>query len=471
MLFAEWGARLLIRLLNAPVDLTLDVRVLAFTASVAVLTALLFGIAPAFRGTRVDPHSAMKANARGVIEGSKLGLGKVLVTAQIALSLLVVVGAGLMLSTFWRLISLDAGFDRDHVLLVSADLRSGNYPRERWSAVYQEMLDQLRAIPGVHSASVSSITPVCHCRWPGEVEVDGYTPKSRDDAMASFNNVTGQYFETLGTPVLVGRDFNSHDTPTSLRVAIVSSSFAEKYFGASNPLGQQFRIRDGRGPQVAWSIIGGPVEIVGVVKDAKYGSLREEPAPFVFIPWNQGGVPGPLTSFEVRPAVGTPMALKSAVKSAIGEVNRDVSIEFETLAAKVDDSILRERLLAIFSGFLGGLALLLATIGLYGVMSYNVARRRNEIGIRMALGAEQSRVLRMVLSEVATLIGVGLAIGGAAALAITRFIGSLLYGINSNDPWTLSLACGVLTVVAGLAGFLPALRASRLDPLSALREE
>ena len=177
--------------------------------------------------------------------------------------------------------------------------------------------------------------------------------------------------------------------------------FAQKYFGAANPLGQHFRIRDGRGPQFAWSITGGPVEIVGVVKDAKYGSLRDEPSPFVFIPWSQGGVPGPLTSFELRPAGGAPTALISGVKSAIGNVNRDVSIEFETLAAKVDDSILRERLLATLSGFFGGLALLLATIGLYGVMSYNVARRRNEIGIRMALGAEQSRVLRMVLGEVA----------------------------------------------------------------------
>ncbi len=208
VLFAEWGARLLVRFLDAPLDLAVDVRVLAFTASIAVLTGLLFGIAPAWRGTRVDPQSAMKANARGVIEGSKIGLGKVLVMAQVALSLLVVVGAGLMLSTFWKLISLDAGFDRDHVLLVNVDLRAGKYPPERWSAVYQEMLDQLRLIPGLRSASVSSITPVCHCRWAGEVVVEGYTPKSREDAMASFNNVSDRYFETIGTSIVGGRDFN-----------------------------------------------------------------------------------------------------------------------------------------------------------------------------------------------------------------------------------------------------------------------
>jgi putative ABC transport system permease protein len=471
VLFAEWGARLLVRSLDASLDLTLDVRVLAFTMAVAVLTSLLFGIVPAWRGTRVDPQSAMKANARGVIEGTKLRLGKALVTAQIALSLLLVVGAALMLSTFWKLVSLDAGFDRGHVLLVGADLRSGHYPMDRWSAVYREMLERLRAIPGVRSASVSYITPVCHCRWAGEVTIEGYTPKSRSDGMASFNNVSDGYFETLGTSIAGGRDFNSHDTSTSPKVAIVSKSFAQKYFGAANPLGQHFRIRDGRGSQVAWSLTGGPVEIVGIAKDAKYGSLREEPSPFVFIPWSQGGVPGPLTSFELRPAVGTPTALIPAVKSAIGKVNRDVSIAFETLAAKVDDSISRERLLATLSGFFGGLALLLATIGLYGVMSYNVVRRRNEIGIRMALGAEQSRVLRMVLEEVAILVGVGLLVGLGAAAATTRFVASFLYGVNSNDPWTLSLASGVLALVAGVAGFLPARRASRLDPMSALREE
>jgi putative ABC transport system permease protein len=324
---------------------------------------------------------------------------------------------------------------------------------------------------GRWSASVSCITPVCHCRWPGEVTIEGYTPKSRSDGMASFNNVSDGYFETVGTPIVGGRDFNSRDTSTSLKVAIVSKSFAQKYFGAGNPVGRHFRISDGRGSQVAWSIAGGLVEIVGIVKDAKYGALREESSPFVFIPWSQGGVPGPLTSFELRPAVGAPTALISAVKSTIGAVNRDMSIEFETLAAKVDDSILRERLLATLSGFFAVLALLLATVGLYGVMSYNVVRRRNEIGIRMALGAQQSRILRMALGEVAILIGVGLAIGLAVAAVTTRFVASFLYGVDSNDPWTMSLASGVLALAAGLAGFLPARRASRLNPMSALREE
>ncbi len=254
-------------------------------------------------------------------------------------------------------------------------------------------------------------------------------------------------------------------------MAIVSKSFAQKYFGAANPLGQHFRTQEGRGCAIRLEYRGWPIEIVGVVKDAKYGSLREEPSPFVFIPWSQGGVPGPLTSFELRAAGGAPAALISGVKSAIAGVNRDVSIEFKTLSAKVDDSIERETLLATLSGFFGGLALMLAMIGLYGVMSYNVARRQNEIGIRIALGAEPRRVVRMVMGELALLIGIGLTVGLVAALASTRLVASFLYGVTPNDPLTLALAVVLLAGAAALAGYFPARRASRLQPLLALREE
>jgi len=461
--FAAWGARVLVRFLDASVDLAPDFRVLAFTSGAAILTGLLFGIAPAWRATRVDPQAALKAKPAGGSDGARFGMGKTLVIAQVALSLLLVVGAGLMLSTFWKLVSLDAGFDRSHVLLATVDLRDVNYPQERWSAVYREMLEQLRAAPGVHSASVSSVTPVCHCRWAGEVEVDGYSPKSREDSLAGFNNVSDDYFESIGTSILAGRDFNNHDTATSLKVAIVSQSFARKYFGEANPIGQHFRMRDGT--------LGDPIQIVGVVKDAKYGSLRDDPAPYVFVPWSQGGVPGPLTSFELRAAGGAPTALIAGAKAGIARVNRDISIEFRTLADKVDDSIQREQLLAALSGLFGLLALGLAGLGLYGVMSYNVARRRSEIGIRMALGARQSRVVGMVLGEAAVLVATGLAIGCAAAMGTTHFVAGFLYGMKASDPTTFAVAAGVLGMVAALAGFLPARRAARVDPMNALREE
>jgi ABC-type antimicrobial peptide transport system permease subunit len=239
---------------------------------------------------------------------------------------------------------------------------------------------------------------------------------------------------------------------------------SKRFFSGQNPIGKHFRVEDG-------DKLGDPVEIVGVVKDAKYNSLREEILPTAYVPASEEQKPRENRTFEVRSAIGAPTALISGVKSAIADVNRDVSLQFTTLATQVDESLARERLLATLSGFFGGLALVLAMIGLYGVMSYNVARRRNEIGIRMALGAEQSRVLRMVLGEVAVLIAVGLLIGLGAAIGTTRFVESFLYDMKPNDPWTLSLSAGVLALVAALAGFLPARRASRLDPMAALREE
>jgi ABC-type antimicrobial peptide transport system permease subunit len=239
---------------------------------------------------------------------------------------------------------------------------------------------------------------------------------------------------------------------------------AKKFFAGQSPIGKHYHEDYMDKP-------GDPVEIVGVVKDAKYASLREEILPSAYVAAMQNAKPFTSKNFEIRVASGSPAAAIPAVKSAIAEVNRDVSVQFKTLALQVDESLARERLLATLSGFFGGLALLLAMIGLYGVMSYNVARRRNEIGIRMALGAEQSRVLRMVLREVSILIGIGLAIGLGAAVATTRFVESFLYGMKPNDPWTLSLAAAVLALVAALAGFLPARRASRLDPMTALRDE
>ncbi|HLK69959.1 MAG TPA: ABC transporter permease [Bryobacteraceae bacterium] len=464
---AQWGARLLVRLLSlgdnkVVLDLSIDLRVLAFTAGVSILTALIFGLAPAWRSSAVNPQSAMKANARGVIEGSRFRIGKALVVAQVALSLVLVVGAGLMLATFFKLETLDAGFDRQHVLLVSVDLRNGNYAKERRGVAMHEMLDRLRTLPGVQAASVSNMTPISGSFWNNNLEIEGYTAKSRDDTLVYFNEVSDRYFETMGMKLLAGRDFNEHDTPESPKVAIVNQTMAKRYFPGQDPVGKRFRSEAGAsmGP---WH------QIVGVVRDSKYGSLREEILPTAFVASNQDATPM-WYQFEVRSAVA-PAALIPVAKSAIAEVNRDVSLQFRMLALQVEESLARERLLATLSGFFGALALALAMLGLYGVMSYNVARRRNEIGIRMALGAAQSRLLRMVLSEVALLIGIGLAVGLAATIGTTRFVESFLYGTKVNDPWTISLAAGLLAAVAAVAGFLPARSASRLDPMNALRDE
>ncbi len=467
IVFAQWGAHLLVAFLSLGenkvfLDLNVDWRVLAFTAGVSILTALIFGLAPAWKGTAANPQAVMKANARGIIEGSKFGIGKALVVAQVALSLVLVVGAGLMLSTFFRLETLDTGFDREHVLLVSVDLRNGNYARERRGAAMREMLAHLRAMPGVRSASVSNMTPVSGSFWNENLEIEGYSSKGPDDTLVYFNEVSDRYFETLRMDLIAGRDFNSHDTPESPKVAIVNQTMAKKYFAGQSPIGKRYRAEEG-------NTMGPWTEIVGVVKDSKYGSLREEILPTAFLASNQDATPM-WYQFELR-AAGPPTALVPGAKSAIAEVNRDVSLQFKTLALQVNESIARERLLATLSGFFGALALAMATIGLYGVMAYNIARRRNEIGIRMAVGADPSRVLRMVLREVAILIAMGLAIGLSAAMGATRFVESFLFGVKANDPWTLSIAAGILALAAALAGFLPARSASRLDPIIALREE
>jgi len=469
ILFAQWGTRLLVGFLSYNrnkvfLDLSIDSRVLAFTAGVAILSGLLFGLAPAWRGTRVNPQSAMKANARGVIEGGKFGLGKALVVVQVALSLVLMAGAGLMLATFFRLETLDAGFDREHVLLANVDLRNGHYPPARRGAVFEEMLERLRAIPGVRSASVSAETPVSGSIWNQHVQIEGYTPKGKNDAEVYLNAVSGRFFETLGTDLVAGRDFNARDTRESPKVAIVNQAMAKKFFAGQNPIGKRYR-PDGGNKLLA------PIEIIGVVKDAKYATLRDDITPTAYMAVSQTAEPGQFITFELRVAAGAPTAVISAVKSSIAEVNRDVSLQFKTLALQVDESLSRERLLATLSGFFGALALILAMIGLYGVMSYNVTRRRNEIGIRMALGAEPGRVLRMVMGEVALLIGIGVMVGLGIALAATRLVAGFLYGLTPSDPLTFSLAVALLTGAASLAGYLQARRASRLEPLTALREE
>ena len=477
ILFARWGTRLLVGFLSSTgnqvfLNLQIDLRVLGFTAAVAIATGLLFGLAPAWRGSRVGAQEAMKENSREVIAGgSRFAAGKMLVMAQVALSLVLLVGAGLMVGTFRTLATIDAGFDRDHVLLVNSDFRNTHLPKDRYNATFDQILDRLRAIPGVASASESTLTPVGNSSWNEELLVEGFVPKTRDDNVAWFNRVGPGFFETLRTPLLTGRDFAATDRAGSELVAIVNASLAKHFFGDANLLGntnvvgKYFR-------QQGSPNIGPPVRIIGVVANSKYNNLREDTQDIAYVPMAQSDALTPYVSFELRAAAGIPPAnLISSVKDVIVQENRNVNLEFRTLAVQVAESLNRERLLATLSGFFGGLALLLAAIGLYGVMSYNVARRRNEIGIRMALGAEQARVLRMVLGEVAILIGGGVVAGTAAALAASKLVATFLYGLKPRDPMTVMMAAAMLTTVAIVAGYLPARRASRVEPMAALREE
>ncbi len=468
VLLAKWGAALLVRYVSThsdPIflDLAISFRMLGFTALVAVTTGILFGVAPAWRATRVALNAAMKENARG-LAGSRLRLGKSLVISQVALSLVLLIGAGLLAASFWKLVTVDTGFNRDNVLIVSVEPGNSKIPKDRLGVVYDQVLENARSIPGVRSASRSLVTPISGSFWNGEIHTDSYLPKSREDSIAYFNRVTPMYFQTLDTPILAGRDFNVHDTKESPDVAIINQAMAKKFFAGSNPIGKFYRTEGSKPGEMT------STEVVGLVKDAKYGELREVAHPTAYVPMSQDYEPWGSNIFEIR-TVGAATNLISPVKASFERSNRNLNLEFSTLAVQVNESLSRERLLATLSGFFGVLALLLAAMGLYGVMSYNVARRRSEIGIRMALGAQQKAILWMVLREVLVLTAGGVALGFLAAAATTRLIRSMLYEISPNDPGTLAIAGAVLLAAAALAGYLPARRAARLDPMTTLREE
>ena len=446
-------------------DLSIDGRVLAFTLLVATGTAVLFGLVPARRSARVDPRAAMK-NDRGIAEGhSRFGVGKALVVGQIALSLVLVVGAGLLLGTFRRLDALDPGFRPAGVVLASLDMAPAGYPQEELPRVKRQILEHVRATPGVESASASVFTPLSGGAWNGLVEVDGFTPADPLDAEVYFNGVSDDFFSTLGATLLTGRDFGAGDVAGSPPVAIVNESFMKKFFHGANPVGRRVTVKN---PHVGEDDL---LQVVGVVRDTKYRSMREGRLPLVFRPLGQlDGPERPAMEVALR-GRGTEAALMRTATAAVGEVNGSISIRYKTLEAQMDASLVRERLLAMLSGLFGGLALLLAVVGLYGTMAYSVVRRRSELGIRIALGAGRTRVMRLVLGEAGRLVGAGLLLGGVAALLTTRWIAPFLFGLTPADPTTWAISALALAAVSVTACALPAWRAARLDPNAVLRAE
>jgi predicted permease len=403
----------------------------------------------------------MKAGSRGSTETrERFGMRRALVVAQVALSLVLVVGAGLFVRSLRNLMTLDAGFKQDGILVVNMDLRRAGVPEQRRTAFFADLMSRLEALPGVASAAQAFIVPVSGSGWNQNIVIGAkkYTEN------VNFNEVSAGYFRTMGTPLVAGRDFDDRDRPGPERSAVVTELFARKFFAAGDPIGQVFQIDEPPGrPQPL-------IRIVGIVKDTKYTDLREEFTPLVFLAAAQADKPDPFLQVVMRSTA--PLAsITSQVLSVVGQTNGNIIVQFQTLPAMVRESLLRERLMATLSGFFGALAALIATIGLYGVMSYTVARRRNEIGIRMALGADRRDVVRMVMREASTLLTAGVVVGAALAIVAARTAATLLFGLKPSDPATLAMAAAGLGAVALLASYLPAVRASRLEPTEALREE
>ena len=471
LLFAIWGSHLLVRLLSKTgselqLDVALDLRVLAFTIGIAILTGLLFGLAPALRATSVLPNQMLKEHARGMVAGtSRFNLGKALVTGQVALSLMLLVGAALFLGTLRNLLNTDLGFSRHNVLLIGANVMQANVPKTERSGVYRQIVERLREIPGVASASSSVMTPIAGMFWNNFVFPQGYSPKGNDDNLVYFNRISPGYFQTMRTPLLLGRDFSAHDDMSAPKVVIINESAALRFFAPANPIGKTIGMDAGGSPGKK-----DVYQVIGVVKDAKYGAVGEAPQLTAYLTHAQDADPWPSVNFEVRSEIPADRLIP-AIRSAIGGVNRGISLEFRNFETQVDESLLQTRMVALLSGFFGGLALLLAMIGLYGVTAYGVARRQAEIGIRMALGAQQGAVIWLVLRDVVMMSAAGAVLGLAASLAAGRLVASLLYGVKSYDPATLAIAALLLGAATGIAAYLPARRAARLDPMVALREE
>jgi predicted permease len=443
-------------------DLRADWRIFAFTAGLAIFTCVLFGLTPALRSTRVAPASVLKAAGRGMTSGrERFGLRRVLVVSQVALSLVLLVGSLLFVRTLRNLVTLDPGFRQDGIIVAAIDITRLNIAADQRQSFKRDLLERIRALPGMDSAADVGIVPISGNGWNENLFIEGDENRK---GMSFFNRVSPDYFKTMRTVFLAGRDFDNHDTATSPKVAIVNETFVRKFLNGQNPVGVHFRedVFIGRATPM--------YQIIGFVKDTKYRDYREEPAPQVYVTAAQDDRPDNFPQFLIHASVPPSVAIP-AIKETILQSGPQTIIDFHTLQTQIRDSLLRERLMATLSGFFGFLAVVLATIGLYGVISYTVARRTNEIGIRVALGAQRAHVIRMIMREAGLMLAIGIAVGGVLALLAGRTATSLLYGLKPHDPVTLTIAVVALSAVAAGASFLPALRAAGLDPMVALREE
>jgi predicted permease len=472
LLLAKWGSQFIVRMVagrsgpSFQLDVSMDHRVLLFTIGISALTGLIFGLAPALRATRMSTNEVLKQTTRGSSGSrSRFRLGRALVAGQVALCLALIVAASLFVSTLRNLLHVSLGFNQHNVLLVHFDAR-GRVPKEQRVVRFKAIRERLQQVPGVLSAATTFITPITGTSWNGNLVTEGTKVPDEFSAreMTWFNRVSPGFFETLQTPILMGRDFSERDVLNGPKVMIISQKTARDLFGNDSPIGK--RVTMGAGP-------GGneDFEVVGVVADSKYVGIRENTRRLAFVALPQDDSPRDEITYAVRTATPQFESIIPTLKSAFAEMAPGSSIEFKNFEHQVSDSISQQRLIAGLVTFFGALALLLAVVGLYGVTSYAAAQRKGEIGIRMALGAQRGSVIWLVLRDVAIILAIGSLVGIGMAFGAGKLIASLMYGVQPGDPFTLLTAAIILGIAGAAAGFIPALRASKLDPAIALRYE
>ena len=451
LLFGVWSARALTGFLtNNVLDIGLDARVLGFTLLASVLTGVPFGAASGFRASRVDLTPAFRGETAPASARGRFRIGRFLVSAQVAMSLLLLIGAGLFIRTLANLRGMDAGFRGDHVLLATLNPGLSRYTPERSNTFFGDLLQRVSALPGVHSASLAEAALLKGSYIDG-LSIGG----AKESEATSIRLVKPRFFETMGIAIRLGRDFTPGDHAGSPNVAIINETIARKHFAGQNPLGKRIGVDGVR-------------EIVGVIADTKYSGLRETIPNTVYLPIDQATQWDSERTLHVR-TFANPSSMAAAVREQVNALDKSMPVEIRRFSELVDENIAQERLIAALSGFFGGLALLLTAIGLYGVIVYSVQRRTREIGVRMSLGARRSEVLWMVLRDCLLLTGLGVAAGAPAGIWLSRFVERQLFGVTPGDPATIAAAALFLIAVATLAGYLPARRAARIDPMMALR--
>ena len=462
LVFARTGTDVLLRYIPIAREIKLDLRMLGITIVVTVLTSILFGLTPALQATRFDLIPALKNDAAGVAGGGrKWELRRLLVILQVALSLVLLVCGGLFVRSLQNLKAVDLGYTSDQIVSMSLALGRSGYTTDQQRSFYEQLSERLRALPGVKSATYTNSMPLEPKPWgkeEGEFEVPGSHSPQNEKPTALMHPITPQFFSTFGIQLLRGRDFNWQDSVGRVyKVVIVNDRFARHFFGDENPLGKRI------------STAGFEFEIVGVVGNARLSSLKEAMSRTVYYPAFMVFLANQRLCVRARGDAG---ALIAAIRNEVRRLDPNLPVyDIKTFADQIDESISRERMIALLSSFFGIFTLLLAGLGLYGVMAYAVSRRTREIGVRMALGAQPDNVLWLVLRETLLLVVIGIAIGLPVALAATRLTKGLLFGLTANDPLTITLATLAMIAIAAMAGYLPARRATKVDPTVALRQE